>query len=150
MGSSGAVTLVRRGHVVAGAVVLGGFVLADPAAAQSSVESAAVIYTDMSAGRLGAMTGAMLGLIGVVIGALALARPEGRFGTGNGRSGATVALTAGLIAVVLGGWISATADGGLGTGNGLGGAVVALVVGLVAMVLGGLALAHSGRAAQRG
>ena len=80
------------------------YVLAVPATAPDSI--AASVYT-MSAGRLGAIVAALLGLIGVVVGGLALARPAGRFGTGNGRGGAYVALMVGLIAMVLGGLVLA-------------------------------------------
>ncbi|WP_331766267.1 DUF6223 family protein [Embleya sp. NBC_00896] len=131
-------------------------VLAAPAAAHVSVQQSAAGVTDLSAGRLGAIVAALLGLTGVVIGGLALARSTGRVrtgsgtgfraGTGSGRNGAIVALAAGLIAMALGGLVVATSDGGIGTGNGLGGAFVALVVGLIGMVLGGLALARSRRA----
>ena len=64
---------------------------------------------------------AVVGLIGAVIGGLALARSAGRIGTGNGQRGAVVALVMGPIGLVMGGLVVATADGGLGTGNGLGG-----------------------------
>ncbi|MFC6022031.1 DUF6223 family protein [Plantactinospora solaniradicis] len=57
----------------------------------------------MSSGRLGATVAAVLGLIGVIIGGLALARPASRLGTGNGRGGAYVALVVGLVSIVLGG-----------------------------------------------
>ncbi|WP_225993020.1 DUF6223 family protein [Actinomadura rudentiformis] len=130
---------------VTGAVLLGAVGFAAPAAADASIQPVAASAYEMSAGRLGSMVASVLGLIGVVIGGLALARPTSRFGTGSGRLGATVALAAGLIGVTLGGLVLATADGGLGTGNGLGGAVVALVVGLIALVLGGLALPRSRR-----
>ncbi|TLS40379.1 hypothetical protein FE633_41950 [Streptomyces montanus] len=136
---------VRRVLAVAGAALLGGIVLAAPAAAHVSVQPAAAGAYTMSAGRLGASVAAVLGLTGVVIGGLALARPAGRFGTGSGRLGAIVALAAGLTAMAFGGLVVATSDGGIGTGNGLGGAIVALVVGLIALVIGGLALARSRR-----
>ncbi|PZG24030.1 hypothetical protein C1I95_01410 [Micromonospora craterilacus] len=114
-----------------------------PAATYLSAEPiAASVYT-MSAGRLGASLAAVLGLAGVVIGGLALARPASRVGTGSGRRGATMALLAGLIGMALGGLVVATSDSGIGTGNGRGGAYVALAVGLIAVVLGGLALARS-------
>jgi Family of unknown function (DUF6223) len=134
MSSSGALMSVR-------------LVLAAPAVAHISVQPAAASVYTLSAGRLGASLAAVLGLTGVVIGGLALARPAGRFGTGSGRLGAIVALAAGLIAMALGGLVVAASDGGIGTGNGLAGAFVALVVGLIAMVLGGLALARSRRTA---
>jgi hypothetical protein len=130
---------------VSGAALLGGFGLAAPAAAHLSAQPiAASVYT-MSAGRLGASVAAVLGLTGVIIGGLALARPTSRIGTGNGRLGASVALAVGLIGIALGGLVVATSDSGIGTGNGRAGAYVALVVGLIAIVLGGLALARSRR-----
>lgn len=89
----------------------------------------------------------VLGLIGVVIGGLALARSAGRIGVGNGRTGAIVGLVLGLISAVVGGLHMANSAGGLGTGNGLAGAIVALVLGLIGVVIGGLALARSHRTA---
>jgi hypothetical protein len=109
---------------------------------------AASVY-DFSLGRLGSSTGALLGLAGVVIAGLALARPTGRLGTANGWLGASTAMVAGLISMALGGLVAATADGGLGTGNGLGGAYVAMLVGLIGTALGGLALARSRRTVHR-
>jgi Family of unknown function (DUF6223) len=88
---------------------------------------------------------AVLALVGVVIGGLALARPASRFGTASGRLGAIVALVAGLIAAVNGGLVLAVANGGPGSGNGVVGGAMALVLGLMAAVLGGLALARSRR-----
>jgi uncharacterized protein DUF6223 len=99
----------------------------------------------LSPGRLTATVAGVLGLIGVVAGALALARRDGRPGAGTARRRGTGALAAGLVAVALGGLVVVTADGGVGTGNGLGGGVVAVVVGLVAGALGGLARARSRR-----
>ncbi|MEU3693278.1 DUF6223 family protein [Streptomyces narbonensis] len=99
---------------------------------------AASVYT-FSLGRLGATTGALLGLAGVIIAWRALARP-------TSRPGAVPAIAAGLISLALGGLVAATAKGDLGTGNGLGGAYVALFLGLVATGLGGLAVSRSRRA----
>ncbi|GAA4571854.1 hypothetical protein GCM10023176_33430 [Micromonospora coerulea] len=145
MNSSEALKSVRLVLTAAAAALLGGFGLAAPAAAHVSAQPAAVSVYTMSAGRLGASVAALLGLTGVIIGGLALARPTSGIGTGNGRLGATMALVAGLIGIALGGLVVATSDSGIGTGNGRGGAYVALVVGLIAMVLGGLALARSRR-----
>ncbi|MFE9645109.1 DUF6223 family protein [Streptomyces sp. NPDC006365] len=143
MNSSGSVRWsVRRVPAMAGAALLGVVLLAAPAAAHASVQPTAASVTDMSAGRLGAGVAGVLGLIGAVIGGLALARPAGRFGAGSGRLGTIVPLAAGLTAMALGALVVATSDGGIGTGNGLGGAIVALVAGLIAVVLGGLALAR--------
>jgi hypothetical protein len=108
-----------------------------------AAQPAAASGLAMSSGRLGAIVAALLGLIGVVIGGLALARPASRVGTGNGRGGATLALLAGVSALALGGLVVATSDAGIGTGNGRGGAYVALVVGLISVVLGGLAMTRS-------
>ncbi|MEU7072412.1 DUF6223 family protein [Streptomyces narbonensis] len=98
---------------------------------------AASVYT-FSLGRLGATTGALIGLAGVIIAWRTLARP-------TSRPRAVPAMVAGLIGLGLGGLVAATTEGGLGTGNGLGGAYVALLVGLIATVLGGWALARSRR-----
>jgi hypothetical protein len=74
MRSLGALMPARLVLAVAGAALLGGFGLAAPAAAHVSVQPiAASVYT-MSAGRLGAIAAAVLGLTGVIIGGLALAR----------------------------------------------------------------------------
>jgi hypothetical protein len=104
--------------------------------------------TGIGSGRLVPTVAAVVGLIGVVLGGLALARSGNRAGTGNSRRG-TIAAVAGLIGVVVGGLHSANSAGGFGTGNGLAGAIVAMVGGLIAMVLGGLALARSRRTADR-
>ena len=100
---------------------------------------AADVYT-MSAGRIGSIVAGVLGLAGVIIGGLTLAR---RFR--NGRRGGVISLATGLICMALGALVVATSDGGIGTGNGRGGAYVALVVGLIAVVLGGLALTRARR-----
>jgi hypothetical protein len=121
------------------AITIGG----STAAAADDLQPAASAYA-MSSGRLWASAAALVGLIGVVIGGLAL-RSAGRIGAGSGRPGAIVALVAGLIGMALGGLVLATADGGIGTGNGLGGGIVALVLGLIDMILGGLSLARSRR-----
>ena len=54
-------------------------------------------------GRTGSTVAAVVALIGVVIGGLALARSAGRIGTGTGRRGAIVALVVGLTGIALGG-----------------------------------------------
>jgi hypothetical protein len=96
----------------------------------------------MTSGRLVASASAILALIGVVIGVLALVRPAGRFGTASGPLGAIIALAAGLIGAAIGG-IKAATTTGIGTGGGLAGAVVAVVLGLIAIALGALALSRS-------
>ena len=128
------------------AALIGGFWLAVPAAAQVSDQPTVSVYT-LTPERIAATVAVVVGLIGAVIGGLAVARSAGRIGTGNGRRGAIVALVLGPIGLVIGGLVVATADGGLGTGNGLGGGIVAMMVGLIGMALGGLALARSRRTA---
>ncbi|MEV6986346.1 DUF6223 family protein [Sphaerisporangium sp. NPDC051017] len=136
---------VRHLFAATAVALLGGFGVAAPAAVHVSVQPAAVSAYALTAGRLWSLVAVVLGLVGVVLGGLALARSAGRAGTGSGRRGAGVALVAGLAGVVVGGLVVAAADGGPGTGGGIVGGFVALVVGLIAMVLSGLALAHSRR-----
>ncbi|WP_433634815.1 DUF6223 family protein [Nocardia sp. CA-120079] len=121
--------------------LLAGIVLAAPATA--SVQQTAAV-TGMTSGRLGPSLTALVGLVGVVVGVLVLARVS-RFGTGNERRGAVLALVSGLLSLVLGSVFAATADGGPGTGNGIVGAWVAMAFGLIALVLGGLGVNRSRR-----
>ena len=125
-----------------------GLVYAVLVAAHASEPAAATVY-GLTPRRLWATTAVVLGLAGVVIGALALARPPMRFGTGFARLGAIVALMVGGIAVV-NGWLNLTiATGGPGTGNGVVGGAAAFVLGLIALTLGGLALVRYRRTALR-
>jgi hypothetical protein len=96
----------------------------------------------LGSGRLLPTVAAAVGLIGVIIGGLALARARR---ADNGRAGAIAAALLGLISLVIGGLHAANAAGGLGTGNGLAGAIVAMALGLVGMALGALALYRSQR-----
>lgn len=105
----------------------------------------AISYTTLSAGRLGAITAALIGLAGVIIGWLTFARPASRLGTSSGALGAAVALAAGLVGIAIGAVVVATSDGGIGTGSGLVGAYVALTVGLTAAGLGAKALTRARR-----
>lgn len=90
--------------------------------------------------RVWASVAALVALIGVVSGGLAL-RYARR--VGGGRTAAVVALVAGPAGAVNGAVNLAVADGGLGTGNGVAGGAMALVFGLVGAGLGGLAMARS-------
>jgi hypothetical protein len=127
---------------LAAVTLLGGLVYAVLVAAHVSDPAATTVH-GATTRRLWATTVALLGLVSVVIGGLALRRSAGRIGSGNGRNGAIVALVAGLIAAVNGGLNLALATGGLGSGNGVVGGAAALVLGFIAMVLGGLALTRS-------
>jgi hypothetical protein len=121
--------------------------LAAPSVARASARVGSVPSYALTPERLGASAAVLLGLVGVVLGGMALARSAGRIGLGNGRRGAVLALVLAPIGLVVGGLTVATAKGGLGTGHGLGGGVVAMVVGLIGTVLGGLALARFRRIA---
>jgi hypothetical protein len=129
---------------LAATALFGGLVHAVLVAAHVSEPAATTVY-GLTPRRLWATTAAVLALVGLVIGGLALARSAGRIGTGNARRGAIVAVVVGLIAVVNGGLNLASAKGGPGTGNGVVGGAVALVLGLIAMALGVLTLARSRR-----
>ncbi len=100
---------------------------------------------DLTAGRTRALVAAVVGLISLIIGGLALARSAGRIGSGNGRAGGIVALILGLIGIVLSVVHLGSSTSGFGTGGGRAGAIVALVLGLIGVNLGGLALARSRR-----
>jgi hypothetical protein len=123
----------------------GTFVMAGVCVLMATPASAADLT--IGSGRLVPSVAAMVGLIGVVLGGMALARS--RRSTGMGRSRAFAAGLAGLLSAVLGGLHAANAAGGVGTGNGLAGAIVAVLLGLIGMFLAGLALARSRRAADR-
>ncbi|MER6099699.1 DUF6223 family protein [Streptomyces sp. NPDC001728] len=135
----------RTVPVLTGAVLIGGLVLAVPAAADPAVQPVAASVYTLSVGRVAASAAALIGLLGAVNGGLALVRTtrRGRIATWARRHGAVTALVAGPVAVAVGGAVAATADGGLGTGNGLGGAYVAVLVGLVAVTLGWRARARA-------
>lgn len=123
-------------------ILIVGFNIAATEAAQPPDQASATVYT-FTAKRMMASGAAVTGLIGAVIGALALTRSAA--GTDNRRRGAILALALGLIGMVTGGLVVATAAGGVGTGNGVAGGFVAIVVGLIGMTMGGLALARSRR-----
>ncbi|MEN3535545.1 DUF6223 family protein [Microbispora sp. ZYX-F-249] len=119
---------------------------ATPSAALLLVQPAGVGAYAMTAGRLWSLVAIVLGLAGVVVGGLALARSAGRIGIGDARSGAVVALVAALACTVIGGLVVAAAEGGPGTGYGIVGGWVALVVGPAGVVVGWLALTRARRA----
>jgi uncharacterized protein DUF6223 len=131
---------------VAAAALFGGLVYAVLVAAHVSEPAATTVY-GLTPRRLWATIVAVLALVGVVIGGLALVRPASRFGTASRRRKAIVALVAGLIAVVNGALNLAIANGGPGTGNGVVGGAAAFVLGLIAVATGGLALARCRRTA---
>ena len=129
---------------VAAAALFVGLVYSVLVAAHVSDPAATTVY-GLTPRRLWATTVAVLALVSVVIGGLALARPASRFGTTSGRLGAIVALVTGLIAAINGGLNLAVANGGPGTGNGVVGGAAAFVLGLIGVGIGGLALARDRR-----
>ena len=130
---------------LAAVALFGGLVYAVLAVAHLSDPAATTIH-GLTLKRLWATASVGLALIGVIIGWLAMACPNNRFGLGSGRLGPNVALVAGLIAAANGALNLAVANGGPGTGNGVVGGAAAIVLGLVALALGGLALARDRRA----
>ena len=91
--------------------------------------------------RARALVGAVVGLISLIIGGIALAR-SGR--VGSGRTGAIVALVLGVLGLILS-VVHLAGSTGFGTGGGRAGAIVALVLALIGTSLGGLALSRSRR-----
>lgn len=124
---------------VAAAALFVGLVHTVLVAAHVSEPAATTVY-GLTPRRLWATTVAVLALVSVVIGGLALVRPAGRFGSAS--VGPIVALVVGLVAAVNGGLNVVVADGGPGTGNGVVGGAAALVLGLIGIVVAGLALAR--------
>jgi len=131
---------------IAAGALFAGLVHAVLVAAHVSEPAATTVY-GLTPRRLWATTAAVLALVGVGIGGLALARPVSRFGTASGPLGAILALVVGVIGAINGGLNVAMASGGPGTGNGVVGGAAAFVLGLVAVAIGGLALARSRRTA---
>lgn len=93
--------------------------------------------------RLLATAAALVALIGVVLGASALARSATRT---RGRL-AIAAVSAGLPSTIAGILVVTTADGGPGTGNGIAGGYAAIALGLIAAGLGLLTLTRAKRVA---
>src|SRR5918999_1006506 len=120
-------TVVLILTTLAAAALFAGLVHTVLVTAQVSEPAATTVY-GLTPRRLWAATVALLALVGVIIGGLALRRSAGRIDTGSGRWRAIVALVAGLIAVVSGGLNLAFATGGPGTGKGVVGAAAALVL----------------------
>jgi hypothetical protein len=91
----------REWKVLAAAAVIGVVALAVSAAAQVSNQPPVVSVFTLTPERIAASVAAVVGLIGAVIGGLALARAARRIGPGYGRRGAIVALVMGPIGLVI-------------------------------------------------
>jgi hypothetical protein len=104
----------------------------------------------IGAGRLVPTVAAVVGLIGVVLGGLALAWSTAGASAGHRQGVAIASVVAGLISLLVGVLHAANSAGGFGTGNGLAGAIVAIVLGLISLFLGGLALRRLGVQSQPG
>jgi hypothetical protein len=109
-------------------------IMAAPAFAHASGDPVAIGITP---GRLSSMIGAVVGLISIISGGLAL-RPSAR--VRFKKREATIALVGGLICIVLSIVHLARATGDFGTGSGKLGAIVAIVLGITGMVLGRIAM----------
>lgn len=98
--------------------------------------------TGFTPGRIAALLPVVLGLISVIVGALALARSARRII--SARSMTFAALVLGLIGIVLSVRHLLTATGAIGSGSGRLGAIVALVLGSTGAILAMIALNRSG------
>ena len=131
------------GPLAAAAVaVIAGVVLMTSVAAQVPVQPSAGRVYSMGPGRIAAVVGVVVGLVGIVNGGRILSRSAHSMAPARRRRRAIVAMALGSIGLVIGGLVVASADGGVGTGNGVGGAVLAMIVGLAGVALGGLAFAR--------
>jgi len=133
---------------LAAAAVFAGLVHAVLVAGHVSEPAASTVY-GLTTRRLWATSAALMALLAVTVGGLALTRRVSRFGTVSVRHAAILGLVLGLIAAVNGLLNVAIANGGPGTGNGVVGGAAAFVLGLIGMAIGGLALTRSGRTAFR-
>ena len=131
---------------VAAAAVFAGLVHAVLVAGHVSEPAASTVY-GLTTRRLWATSAALMALLGVAVGGLALTRRVSRFGTASVRRAATLGLVLGVIAAVNGLLNVAIANGGPGTGNGVVGGAAAVVLGVGAIAIGSLALARSRRTA---
>lgn len=129
--------------VIAAGALFAGLVYAVLLAANVAEPAGTTLY-GLTARRLWATLVALLALIGVVIGGLALARPGSRAASS---SGAMLAVGLGVAGLINGALNLAVATGGPGTGNGVVGGAAAIVLGALAIAMGGFALARGRRAA---
>jgi hypothetical protein len=126
-------------------VVVGVFYPAALSLAQAPGQPSRVSAYTLTPKRMLASSSALVGLIGTVVGGLALARSRARVGPGQGRRGAILSLVMGPVALVVGGVVVVTANGGPGTGNGIAGGFVAIVLGLTATSLGAMVVSRARR-----
>jgi len=132
----------------AAAAVFAGLVHAVLVVGHVSEPAGSTVY-GLTTRRLWATSAALMALLGVTVGGLALTGRVSRFGTASVRHAAILGLVLGLIAAVNGLLNVALANGGPGTGNGVVGGAAAFVLGLIGVAIGGLALTRSGRTAFR-
>ncbi|WP_207515661.1 DUF6223 family protein [Longitalea luteola] len=97
-------------------------------------------------GRAAALLPAVMGLISVVFGCMALARVKRN--SPSGRAMAIAAIILALMGIVFSGLHLARATGAIGTGSGRLGAIVALLFSLIGVVISWLALARFRRMAR--
>ncbi|NKY34957.1 hypothetical protein HGA13_18040 [Nocardia speluncae] len=116
-----------------------GLVPVEPAVAYASVQLVAADH-GMTSGRLGPTLTALMGLLGLIAGVLALVRAIGSRG---GKKQAIIALVLGTGSLALGALFAAQADGGPGTGNGIVGAWLAMLLGVLGLTLAVSALVRT-------
>lgn len=97
----------------------------------------AVAAYELTTGRLIGSVAALLSLAGVIVGAIALARPNAKR--------AMIGLGAGLAGIAIGIGVVAMAKGGPGTGYGIVGGYAAIGIGVIAVAVSWPALTRSRR-----
>lgn len=98
--------------------------------------------TGITSGRAAALVPAGIGLIGMIIGWIALRRS--RIHAGKGRPGAVIAVCLGVTDLILSILhLIRSSDNNFGTGSGKLGAIVALVFAVIGIFLGGIAMSRS-------
>jgi len=118
-------------------LAIGFFFLAmENAFSQTAPDGTPTAVTGITAGRAKSIVIAVAGLLSLIVGWRAKARP----GSSAGRSGAITALVLGAICVIFSIVQLSTTAGGFGTGGGKAGAIVAFVLGLTGIIFSGMAL----------
>lgn len=101
----------------------------------------------VTAGRLWSIVAGLLGLTGIIIGAIALTRGARNINSVQ-RTG-TIALVLASIGILLSVIHLARTTGGFGTGKGRAGAIVAIIIGLIGIILSRIAVRRARRIGKR-
>lgn len=123
-------------YILSACLIIGlTFVATENAFSQTSSYDTSTTVTGITAGRARSIVTGVVGLISLIIGWRAKARP-----TGTGRSAVITALVLGVICVIFSIVQLSTTTGGFGTGGGKAGAIVAFALGMTGIILSGMAL----------